>query len=535
MLTMSRWKMLGIILVCLAGLGVALPQVLPEHVRSLLPSWWAVHRVPLGLDLKGGVHLVLEVDMATVERDRLATAADQVRSALRKARVPLQRLDVEKSCIVLQVRHPSDQDQATKVVAEAEPDLEQVHGESSAGRVLFRWRPSVWAVMQKNAVSQSVEILRRRVDASGTLEPVIMPQGDRRIVLQLPGVADTAHVKAMLGRTAKLTLRWVESPLVSRIEGVPPPAGSEWLPVLDRAGGGDGKAARAGWYAVNRRVVLTGDMLQDAQPSFDENNQPEIMFRFNTAGARKFGEATAENVGRVLAFVLDQEVINAPVIREPIPGGRGVIQGNFTVQEASDVSLLLRSGALPAPLVPVEERVIGPDLGADSIQAGTWAAVWAVLAVCLFMAVVYGGFGMIANLAVLFNVTLLLAGMSLIQATLTLPGIAGIALTVGMAVDANVLIYERMKEEWRKKQSVPAVVDAGYSRAMATIIDSNVTTLFGTVLLYIFGTGPVRGFAVTLTMGILVSMFTSISLTRMVVILWLRRRRRTSLPLGWWF
>lgn len=534
MLHIPRWKIWLISGICLWGILGALPNVLPHHVTAQWPQWIPHQRVPLGLDLKGGLHLLLEVDIKTVVEDRVFTACESIRSVLKKNKIPFARLDtLEGRWVHVRLKDASYGPETLKILTQEEPDFESTW-DAKEHVIRLALRNGALAHLKKASVDQSIEILRRRVDVSGTLEPVIVRQGDYRIVLQLPGMTDANHVKAMLGRTAKLSLRWVESDLIPSSQRPPsPPPGAEFLPIQERTSRDTSESPEiVGYYAVSKRPILIGDMLKDAQVGYDQNNQPEVMFQFNTAGARRFRDATTENVGRILAFVLDQEIISAPVIREPIPGGRGVINGRFTVQEASDLSLLLRAGALPAPLSIIEERSIGPDLGSDSIRYGAIATAAAIMAVCTLMVVVYSGFGMVANIAVFFNIVLLLAGMTLIQATLTLPGIAGIALTIGMAVDANVLIYERMKEEIRKKTSVSATIDAGYRRAMATIIDSNVTTLFGTTLLYVFGSGPIRGFAVTLTMGILISMFTSISLTRVIIVMWLRRRRRTSIPIG---
>ncbi|MGF1609256.1 MAG: protein translocase subunit SecD [Kiloniellales bacterium] len=364
--------------------------------------------------------------------------------------------------------------------------------------------------------------MRRRIDETGTREPSIQRQGDTRILVQLPGVRDPERIKELLGKTAKLTFRFVEEDV---LPGGPIPAGAELLPLAP------GEASRGeSELVIRKRVMVSGDTLVDAQATF-QDNQPVVSFRFDTVGAKRFGDATRDNVGRRFAIVLDDQVISAPVIREPILGGSGVISGSFTVQQVQDLALLLRAGALPAPLTIMEERTVGPGLGADSIEAGRIASILGLVFVVVFMAATYGLFGLLANVALLVNLVLLVAALSALQATLTLPGIAGIVLTIGMAVDANVLIFERIREEVRNGRGPVSAIDAGYRRALTTIIDSNLTTLIAAVLLFQFGTGPVKGFAVTLTIGLVTSMFTAIMLTRLLVVTWLRQKRPQALPI----
>jgi preprotein translocase subunit SecD len=372
-------------------------------------------------------------------------------------------------------------------------------------------------------VQQSLEIVRRRIDETGTREPSVQRQGDRRIMVQLPGLRDPERIKRLLGKTAKLTFRFVDENVAADASRLPP--GTEVLTSdeLDPYG----KPRR---YVVKKRVMVSGDTLTNAAATFQQG-QPVVSFTFDSVGAKRFADATRDNVGKIFAIVLDNKVISAPVIREPILGGRGVISGHFTVQGAQDLALLLRAGALPAPLKILEERTVGPGLGADSIRAGKIASVLGMVAVVVFMALAYGLFGLFANVALLVNMVLILAALSGLQATLTLPGIAGIVLTIGMAVDANVLIFERIREEERAGRGPVTAIDAGYRRAMTTIVDSNLTTLIAAVLLFQFGTGPVKGFAVTLAIGLITSMFTAIMLTRLMVVTWLRRRRPRSLAI----
>ena len=374
----------------------------------------------------------------------------------------------------------------------------------------------------RQAVDQSIEIVRRRVDDLGTVEPLIQRQGDDRILVQVPGLQDPSRLKSLLGKTAKLTFRLVDLTMTPQqaVEGRPPPE-SDVLFSRDKVP-----------YVIERRVMVSGEDLVDAQPGFDQRSrEPIVTFRFNNAGGRRFAQVTQENVGKPFAIVLDNEVISAPTIREPILGGSGQISGNFTVQQANDLSILLRAGALPAPLTIIEERTVGPGLGQDSINAGINAAYFGTALVIVFMIVTYGLFGLFANLAVAVNVGMILGILSFIGATLTLPGIAGIVLTVGIAVDSNVLIYERIREELRSGRTPISAIDAGFSRALATILDSNITTFIAAAVLFFIGTGSVRGFAVTLGVGILTTLFTAFTLTRLIVATWVRWWRPQTVPI----
>jgi protein-export membrane protein SecD len=393
------------------------------------------------------------------------------------------------------------------------------------GAGTMRFRQAALDARRQQAVAQSIEIIRRRIDETGTKEPTIQRQGQDRILVQLPGVDNPEHVKTLLGRTAKLTFQLVDTsanPEDAKRGRLP--AGDEVLPATDDRGGAPAQ------YVVRKRVMVGGDMLVDAQATFHDN-EPVVSFKFDSVGARRFGDATRENVGKPFAIVLDNKVISAPVIREPILGGSGVISGSFTVQSASDLALLLRAGALPAPITVLEERTVGAELGADSIHAGTVASIVGVVLVAVFMVLFYGLFGIFADVALFFNLCLMLAALSLLGATLTLPGIAGIALTMGMAVDANVLIYERIREEIRGGRSLLSSLEAGFSRAFGTILDSHVTTLVAGILLYWLGSGPVKGFAVTLSIGVLTSLFSAILVTRLQIVTWVRRLKPKVIPL----
>ncbi|MDH5189533.1 MAG: protein translocase subunit SecD, partial [Rhodospirillaceae bacterium] len=371
-----------------------------------------------------------------------------------------------------------------------------------------------------------VEIVRRRIDETGVREPTIVRQGEERILVQLPGIDDPERVKRLLGKTAKLTFHLVAPNSSDAILSGRVPPGTRLLPSVTNVPGQQNK------YLIKKRVMVSGDTLIDATPGFDSrNNEPVVNFRFDSAGAKRFGDVTVKNVGNPFAIVLDGKVISAPVIREPILGGAGQISGNFSTEEAKDLSLLLRAGALPAPLTVLEERSVGPGLGADSIASGKVASIVGLMFVIVFMALYYGRFGLMADAALIMNIILIIGALSALQATLTLPGIAGIVLTIGMAVDANVLIFERIREEIKNGRTVISAIESGYARAITTIIDANVTTLIAALLLYQFGSGPVRGFAVTLAVGIATSMFTAIWLTRLIVIAWLRRTRPQTLEI----
>ena len=384
---------------------------------------------------------------------------------------------------------------------------------------------------REQIIEQSLEIVNRRVNETGTKEPIIQRQGDKRILLQVPGLSDPEHLKDLLGRTAKMTFHMVDSSASERdiASGLVPP-GTYVVSGDNRDDKNPAKGQRK--YAIFSHVELSGDMLVDAHTTYDnQSGEPVVSFRFNTTGARKFGEITSQNVGKPFAIVLDNKVITAPVIRSAILGGTGIISGGFSAESANDLSLLLRAGALPAPLKIIEERSVGPSLGADSIAAGTKASIIGIGLVVIFMVVFYGLFGLFADIAMIVNAFMTLALLSLFDATLTLPGIAGIVLTVGMAVDANVLIYERMREETRNGKSVYAAIEDGFRMAFGTIFDSHVTTFSAAILLYIFGTGTVKGFAVTLAIGIICSLYTSVLVTRLMVVTWLRKTKPKALPI----
>ena len=541
MLYFAPWKTVLIALIAVLGVIFAAPNFVSRDLASAIPEWLPHRQINLGLDLQGGSHLLLEVDVDTLIHERLEDLEDGVRAALRGERIGYRGLGVSGDGVRVTIRDPAE-------VKAALAQLEELNSQIGAGilggsgpsteldisvhdgqSVVLALTEAAVEARKRSAVEQSIEIVRRRVDETGTREPTIQRQGADRILVQLPGEQDPDRIKRLLGKTAKLVFRLIDtslSPIDAERKRVP--QGSELLP-SDAELDGSGESIK---YLVRKRVMVSGDTLVNAQATTDQQTgQPVVSFRFDAIGAKRFADVTKENVGRPFAIVLDGEVVSAPVIREPILGGSGQISGRFTFQEVNDLAILLRAGALPAPLTILEERTVGPDLGADSVAQGKIAAVIGFVLVIIFMAAAYGAFGLIADLSLVINMLLIGGVLSLLQATLTLPGIAGIVLTIGMAVDANVLIFERIKEEVLTGKTPFAAVDAGYKRALTTIIDANVTTFIAAFILWALGSGPVKGFAVTLGIGIATSMFTAIILSRLLVVTWLRRRRPALLPL----
>jgi preprotein translocase subunit SecD len=489
----------------------------------IFPLLLLAKKVSLGLDLQGGSYLLLQVDLNVVILEYLESITSSVRQQLRKSKIGYKGLGASRSSVVLKIRKKEDFEEAKELIR----GIDQGNEISMDASGNIRISPSENALKDRKsaALQQSIEIVRRRIDETGVREPTIQRQGESRILVQLPGVDDPERVKALLGQTAKMVFRLVDvtTSASEAMAGRVPP-GSELLEAA-LVEAGDPKA-----YVIKKRVMVSGEHIIDAQATF-QDGQPVVSFRFDTSGAKRFGKVTTDNVNRPFAIVLDNEVISAPVIREPILGGTGIISGNFTVASANDLALLLRAGALPAPLTVLEERSVGPGLGVDSIAAGKLASLIGICLVIGFMILSYGLFGIFANIALFFNVTLIVGALSVLQATLTLPGIAGIVLTIGMAVDANVLIFERIREEIALGRTPISAIDAGYKRALTTIIDSNLTTLFAALCLYSFGSGPIKGFSVTLAIGIVTSMFTAIMLTRLLIVIWLRRRKPDLIPI----
>jgi len=522
MMHMPTWKAVLIVGTCLLGLILCIPNFFSKATLDELPGFVPSRQIGLGLDLKGGAHFLLEVGIGPVMQERLVSLSDTIRAELRKEQIRFREVEVQQGGVVGSMREPGDLQRAIDVIRRLDQGLEVTSNPDGSFRAVYSEQAT--AARKTQILEQSIEILRRRVDESGTKEPTIVRQGDDRILLQLPGVADTGPIKAIIGKTAKMEFRLVNenvSPAAIGVGGVPP--NSEVLEGQDRATGGE-----VAKYVVFKRMVVGGESLTDAQPTNDRG-QWIVNFKFDSAGGRRFCQATTDNVQKRLAIVLDNKVISAPVIQSPICGGQGIITGQFTAQSATDLALLLRAGALPASLTFIEERTVGPELGADSIQAGEIATAVGSALVVIFMLVCYGMFGAIAIVALVFNLIWIFAAMSVLGASLTLPGIAGIVLTVGMSVDANVLIYERVREELRLGRTPISALDAGYERAMSSIIDGNLTTLISGFILFALGSGPIRGFAVTLSLGIIVSMFTAIMLTRLIIVWWLRWKRPAAL------
>jgi SecD/SecF fusion protein len=519
MLHFSKAKIWMIAVVCALGVLFTLPNFISP---GTLPSWVPQNRVSLGLDLQGGSYLLLEVDMNTVIRERLEGALDTTRTALRTANVRYTDLAVRDRAVTFNLNDASQAEAARAALGDLlNSGISQTQRDFSFSndgpRVQVALTDAGISDRQARAVEQSIEIVRRRIDETGVNEPVIARQGSNRILVQLPGVTDPDRVKRLLGQTAKMTFHLLGDE--TAVRGTTAPPGTEWLPSID-------PASRGQQYLVRKKIEVDGATLLDARPGSDPQSGTWVVnFEFDSAGARRFADITRANVGRPFAIVLDGKVISAPVIREPITGGRGQISGNFTTQSANDLAVLLRAGALPAPLTIVEERTIGPDLGADSIRAGIIACLVGFVLVVGYMIMSYGLFGLYANIALIFNLFLTVAGLSLLNATLTLPGIAGLLLTLGMSVDANILINERIREESRKGRSAFAAMEAGFTRAFATIVDANLTTLIKMLLLYAVGTGAVRGFAVTISLGIITSMFTATVVTRLLMVMWLKKNR----------
>ncbi|MGR6430953.1 protein translocase subunit SecDF [Rhizobium sp. PAMB 3174] len=536
MLYFSRWKTTFIWLAVLVAFLTAAPNLFSDKQLASLPSWLPDSKVTLGLDLQGGSHIMLKIERSDIVKERLETTVADVRAKLRAAKIRYTGLSGAGQTVQVKITDPNEYDAAKEALR---PLTELISAGTLTGGTIqevnmqdgqnntIRLELTEQGINYRlsSALKQSIEVVRRRVDELGNTEPLIQRQGDDRIIVQVPGLQDPQRLKALLNQTAKLSFHMVDDsmPVQEAINGRPPVT-SEVLYSTD-----DPPVP----YLIEKQALVSGDELVDAQASFDQrSNEPVVNFRFDSKGATAFSRATTANVGKPFAIVLDDQVISAPVIREPITGGTGQISGNFTVQSANDLAVLLRAGALPATLTVVEERTVGPSLGADSINAGIVAGVIGAVAVVVFMLVFYGFFGVIANIALFVNIVMLIAVLSLIGSTLTLPGIAGIVLTMGMAVDSNVLIYERIREEVKNGRPLIQAIDTGFSKAYATIVDANVTTLIAAVILFYLGSGPVRGFAVTLAIGILTTVFTAFTLTRWLVAEWIRRRRPKHLPNG---
>jgi preprotein translocase subunit SecD len=547
MLYIDLWKRIVIIGLCALGLLLALPNAFYTRVESfndatvalekgvstpenqanstLWPSFLPSDIVNLGLDLRGGAHLLAEVKVADVYAQRMKSLWPEVRDILRKERATVGTIrlqDAPAGELRVKISNPSAMAQAIEFVSVLSQPIVSLNAVGQKDLVVTGQGDTLIVTLSEaekvatdaRTLQQSLEIVRRRIDEVGTREPTIQRQGNDRILIQVPGIGSAAELKALIGTTAQLTFQHVIGQTSDPDAAAG--AGNEVVPSLDREGV---------YYILDAAPVVSGEDLVDAQPSFDQNGRPAVNFRFDPTGARKFGDYTAENIGNPFAIVLDGEVISAPVIQSHIPGGSGIITGNFTVEESTNLAVLLRAGALPAGLDFLEERTIGPELGADSIAAGKIASLVAGIAVLVFMVLSYGLFGLFANVALMINIALIFGLLSWIGGTLTLPGIAGIVLTIGMAVDANVLIFERIREELKAGKGPARAIELGYEKALSAIADANITTLITAIILFAAGSGPVRGFAITLGLGIITSVFTAIYVTRLLVVIWFERRR----------
>ena len=510
MIHIPRWKAILTVLVCVVAAIYCLPNVLPAEKLGRFQQVLNLHPISLGLDLQGGSHLLLRVEVEQVLAERYQDVESTLRRDLRKDKIGYRKLKAAKDGVAIQLRDAADAAAVKSAVRKLDPTLSITDQENDT--LFVAMNEQGLTQMRRDTMEQSIEIVRRRIDESGTKEPIIQRQGDDRIIVQLPGVDDPARIKALLGRTARLSFHTVAEPGT---------VGALSLPMQNMPGQ---------TITLNRQPALTGDMLTNASPSSGDQG-PMVSFSLNSIGARKFCDVTRQYKGRPFAIVLDKVVVSAPNINDEICGGSAQITGSFTFQEVADLSLLLRAGALPAPLVVMEERTVGPSLGRDSVTAGALSIGVATVAVCVWMVLIYGLFGAFAGVALIANIMMIIAVMSAFGMTLSLPGIAGIVLTIGMAVDANVLIFARIREEYHAGRPVVTALDSGYKQAMATIWDANMTTLIAGVFLFAIGAGPVKGFAVTLIIGLLASMFSAIMLTRLMVVQWLRLTRPKTLNL----
>ncbi len=554
MLNFPLWKRILILGLCALGIVIALPNAFygrverandaraamaagqaatPELLADAAgwPAWLPSRLINLGLDLRGGAHVLVQVETQQVYGERIESLWPTLRDKLRDLRDQVgtvRRLNGPADELHIRIGNPAGMEAASKAVTEAAQPVFSITGgaarefevRAEGDTLIVSLTPAEKAAIDGRTMQQSLEIIRRRVDETGTREPSIQRQGSDRILVQVPGIGSAEELLKIIGKTARLSFH----PVVNRTSdaGIKPGLDQVVYPSLDEPNI---------FYVLERRAVVTGEQLDDSQPSFDQNGRPAVTFRFNPAGGAAFGAYTAQNIGNPFAIVLDGQVISAPVIQSHIAGGSGIITGSFTPDEASRLAILLRAGALPAEIIVLEQRTVGPELGADSIRSGAIATVVAFGGIIGFMVLVYRFFGVVASVALTMNMVLLIALMSLFGATLTMPGIAGLVLSLGMAVDANVLIYERIREELRTARGPARAIDLGFDKAFSPILDGNVTTLIVAVILYVMGSGPVRGFGITLALGLVCSMFTAISLSRLLIAIWYDRRRPKTLTI----
>jgi preprotein translocase subunit SecD len=534
MMNLARWKVVLVVLATVFGLLFTLPNLLPANVRESLPGFMPKSTLHLGLDLQGGSDLLYSVDTVALRNERLTNMAEDIRTTFRDKQIAFTDLAVTNGEIGLRITDPAQVNNAVNALrttvgaplAGTPGGRDVTVGATGDQRVRVAFVPEAFEAETAKAVEQSIEIIRRRIDQMGTKEPDISRRGKDRIDIQAAGESDPERLKTVIGQTAKLSFQLLDeqaSPADMAAGRVPP--GDEALPSTD---------GYAPSYLVKKKLVVTGEMLTNAQSTFDsQTNQPVVSLRFNGIGSRKFGDMTRQNVGKRFAIVLDKKVISAPVIEGPIPGGSGQIHGHFTVESANDLAVLLRAGALPAPLKVEEQRTVGAELGADAVKAGTTSAIVGLAATMVFMLLIYGAlFGGISLIALVVNALMIIGIMSFTQATLTLPGIAGLILTLAVAVDANVLIYERMRDELRAGRKLIDAMEAGFSRAMGTILDANITHLLSAAIMFSFGSGPVKGFAWTLAIGVLTTVFSAVLVTQVLLAWWFRTARPKTLPIA---
>ncbi len=518
MKSLSKIRMILILLSIFFGIMYAAPNFFNISKVYQSSNFLPGKKINLGLDLKGGSYLLLKANMDTVFEERLETLMSDIRSSLRKSKIGYKKLFIQNDIIKFQKRGDFSNKKLKTLILSLNKNLII---ENINNSFLVKFSEINKANITKKTMAQAIEIVRRRIDETGTNEPSIQRQGVDRIIVQLPGLDDPSRIKKLLGKTAKLTFQLVHPSISSDDINKNSKAPPGYMIIQD-----DTNSER--YHMINKRVMVSGEMLKDASPTFDRNNSPSVSFQLSPLGGKKFGRVTGNHVGRAFAIVLDGKVVSAPVIQTQI-FSTGQITGSFSVQETNDLALVLRSGALPAPMVILEERSVGPGLGNDSITAGKTASIFGLIAVMFFMLMSYGIFGIFANIALCCNIVFIIALLSLIQATLTLPGIAGIVLTMGMAVDANVLIFERIKEEFKSGRQILEAIDAGFQRAISTIVDANLTTLFAALALFSFGSGPIKGFSVTLMIGIATSMFTAIIITKYIVLFYSKKKDINSI------
>ena len=528
MLDFPRWKVIAISSAILVGILFSVPSFFPKDQVAHWSGGLPHSRINLGLDLAGGSHLLLEADTVDAAKQRVASMEETVASELSKSDAPIDIGDISTSggALSFMVRNPTQVDAAVERLRQLTRPVGLTGARDwdvsvvDSSRIVLTPTADGTVRALKDAMSVARDVVRRRIDPQGTKEITIVTQGSNRILVEVPGVENPEALKALIGQTARLEFKLVDlSANPTEVAQGRAPPGSQVLPYADGTGA----------IAVKRRVMVSGDQLTSAKPSYDQNGRPDITIAFNSTGAKRFGRVTQENVGKPFAIILDNKVLSAPNINEPILGGTASISGSFTAESANTLAISLASGKLPVHLIPIEERTISADLGKDSIHKGALASGAAVIAVMVFMLITYGRFGIYADIALIVNAFLVLGIMALFSATLTLPGIAGFVLTIGAAVDANVLINERIREELRRGRKILDAVETGYREAFRAIFDANITHAISAALMFYFGSGPIRGFAVVLGIGIITSVFTAVYFTRMLVVLWLRRARPRTL------